>query len=117
MRASCNRLAACAICAEASYAAGEALYRENEAADRIFVLLEGEVAMARQGGPALKLGPYNVLGALAMLAGTSQSESALATLPSRALLIDQQDFYDLMADDFNLTQGLLRMLARKAAGT
>ena len=52
-----------------------------------------------------------------MLAGTSQSESALATLPSRALLIDQRDFYDLMADDFNLTQGLLRMLPRKAAGT
>jgi len=40
-----------AICAEASYAAGEALYRENEAADRIFVLLEGEVAIARHGVP------------------------------------------------------------------
>jgi CRP-like cAMP-binding protein len=117
LRASCNRLAACAICAEASYAAGEALYRENEAADRIFVLLEGEVAIARHEKRALKLGPHSVLGALAMLAGTSQSESALATLPSRALLIDQQDFCDLMADDFNLTQGLLRRLARKAAGT
>jgi AAA family ATP:ADP antiporter len=106
-----------AICVEASYAAGEALYRENEAADRMFVLFEGEVAVTQQRGRALKLGPYNVLGALAMLAGTSQPESVLATQPSRALLIDQQDFYEVMADDFDLTQGLLRMLARKAAGT
>lgn len=52
-----------------------------------------------------------------MLAGTSQPDSALTTQSSRALLIDRQDFYDLMADDFNLTQGLLRMPARKAAGT
>jgi CRP-like cAMP-binding protein len=52
-----------------------------------------------------------------MLAGTSQPDTALATQPARALLIGRQDFYDLMADDFNLTQGLLRMLARKAADT
>ena len=58
-----------------------------------------------------------MLGALAMLAGTSQPDTALATQPARALLIGRQDFYDLMADDFNLTQGLLRMLARKAADT
>jgi CRP-like cAMP-binding protein len=106
-----------AVCVEANYAAGEALYRENEAADRMFVLLEGAAAVARHGGRPLQLGPGNVLGALAMLAGTSQPDSALATQPSRALLIDRQDFYELMADDFNLTQGLLRMLARKAAGT
>ena len=105
-----------AVCVEASYAAGEALYRENEAADRMFVILEGAAAVTRHGRRPLQLGPGKVLGALAMLAGTSQPDSALATQPSRALLIDRQDFYDLMADDFNLTQGLLRMLARKAAG-
>jgi len=57
-----------AVCVEAGYAAGEALYRENEAADRMFVILEGAAAVARHGGRPLQLGPGKVLGALGMLA-------------------------------------------------
>jgi hypothetical protein len=33
----------------------------------------------------------------------------------RVLQIDQQEFYDAMADDFNLTRGILEALARLAA--
>jgi CRP-like cAMP-binding protein len=57
-----------------------------------------------------------VAGLLAFLAADSQPESAMTTQPVRALRLDQEDFYEAMAEDFNLTRGLLRALVRWASG-
>ena len=43
-------------------------------------------------------------------------ESAVASQPVRALRIEQQDFYDAMAEDFHLTRGVLRALVGMAVG-
>lgn len=99
---------------EVSYAEREALYRENDAADSMFVLLEGEVALVRDGRETQKLTAPEVVGALPLLAADSQPESALATRPTRTLQIDQQDFFDAMAEDFHITRGILRALVRPA---
>jgi CRP-like cAMP-binding protein len=82
----------------------------------MFVLLEGEVVLLRPGQEGKKLGPRQVAGLLAFLAGDSAPESAVATQPVRALRLDQEDFYDAMAEDFNLTRGILRTLVRWASG-
>jgi len=105
-----------AVAQEIRYSAREVLYRENDAADSMFVLMEGEVALVRNGQEVKKLGPFQEVGAVALLAGDSQPESAIATQPTQALQIDQQEFYDAMAEDFNITRGILRALARSAAG-
>jgi CRP-like cAMP-binding protein len=41
----------------------------------------------------------------------------MATQPVRALRLDQEDFYDAMAEDFNLARGILRAVVKWAAGT
>ena len=106
-----------AIAQEVDYQAREALYSDNEAADSMFVLLEGEVVLLRPGQEEKKLGPGQVAGLLALLAGDSEPESAMATQLVRALRLDQEDFYDAMAEDFNLTRGILQAVVRRAAGT
>ncbi len=106
-----------AIAQEIEYEARQALYNDNEASDSMFVLLQGEVALLRPGQEAKKLGPGQVAGLLALLAGESEPESAMATQPVRALRLDQEDFYDAMAEDFNLTLSLLKAVLRCAAGT
>jgi CRP-like cAMP-binding protein len=53
----------------------------------------------------------------AFLAGDSEPESAIATQPVCALRLDQEDLYDAMAEDFNLTRGILQAVVRWAAGT
>lgn len=105
-----------AIAQQVSYNPRELLYRENDAADSMFVLMEGEVALVRNGQEFKKLGPHQEVGAVALLAGDSQPESAIATQPTQALQIDQQEFYDAMAEDFNITRGILRALAHAAGG-
>ena len=108
---------AAAIAQEVDYEARQALYNDNDSADSMFVLLEGEVVLLRPGYEARKLGPGQVAGLLALLAGETEQESALATQHVRALRLDQEDFYDAMAEDFGLTLGILRALVRRAADT
>jgi CRP-like cAMP-binding protein len=103
-----------AIAQEVDYQPRQALYNDNEAADSMFVLLEGEVALLRPGQEGKKVGPGQVAGLLAFLAGDFEPESAMATQPVRALRLDQEDFYDAMAEDFNLTRGILRAVVRWA---
>ncbi len=103
-----------AIAQEASFEASQRLFQENDAADTLFVLLEGEVELMRNGQVVQKLGADQVVGLLAVLAGDSQPESAVATQPTRALRIDQQDFYDVMAEDFDVTLGILRAVVNLA---
>ena len=104
-----------ALAQEVRYEAGSLLYRENDAAESMFTLMEGEVVLLRNGQETEKLAPPSEVGALAMLADQSQPDSARAIQLTLALQLDQQEFYDAMAEDFNLTRGILRALARAAA--
>ena len=106
-----------AIAQEVDFEARQALYNNNEAADSMFVLLEGEVSLLCPGQEGKKLGPGQVAGLLAFLAGDAEPDSAVATQPVRALRLDQEDFYDAMAEDFNLTRGILRAVVKGAAAS
>lgn len=105
-----------AVAEEVNCEPGHVLLRENDAADTTFVLLEGEVAVMRDGREVKRLGSNELVGLLPLLAGEPLRDSAVATRPTRALQIDQQDLYDVMAEDFNVTQGIVRALVALAAG-
>ncbi len=92
------------------------LYRESDNPDTMFYLLEGEVTILQNGQEKKKLGPHEVAGLMAVLAGEPYPMSAVATKTVRALRIDQQDFYDVMAEDFDVTRGILKALVGLAAG-
>jgi CRP-like cAMP-binding protein len=91
------------------------LFTENETPDSLYVLLEGEATVARPGREERKLGGMQVAGALALLADQLQTETSIATQPVRALRIRQKDLFDAMAEDFNITRGVMRALASLAA--
>lgn len=105
-----------AVAQEANYAARHSLFRENDSADVMFFLIEGEVTVLRGGLECGKLRPPEVVGVLPLLAGKPEPESAVATQPLRVLRVDQQDFYEVMAEDFEVTRGILRTLVGQAAG-
>ncbi len=101
---------------EVTFAPHQMLYQADTAADSMFLVLDGEVELVRSEGKTQLDGRGQVLGALALLAGGTHAESALATHPTSALQIDRQDFLDAMAEDFDLTRGMLKTLADMAAG-
>lgn len=105
-----------AVAEELNCESGHVLVRENDAADTMFVLLEGEVAVARNGREVKRLGSNQLVGLLPLLAGAPNPDSAVTTRPTRVLQIDQQDLYDVMAEDFHVTHGIIRALVGLAAG-
>jgi len=105
-----------AIAQQVDFEARQPLFIEGGPTDAMFVLLEGEVTLAGRPNSERTLQSPQVVGALSLLAGALQPESAVASQPVRALRIEQQDFYDAMAEDFHLTRGVLRALVGMVDG-
>jgi CRP-like cAMP-binding protein len=105
-----------AIAQEVSWEARHMLFLEDDPADAMFLLLEGQVEVTRSGHEEQTLQAPHVVGALALLAGEAHPESAMTLQPTRALQIDQQDLYEAMTEDFSITRGILRALVAFAAG-
>ncbi len=103
-----------AIAHEADFEKRQVLFRENTAADTLFVVLEGEVVLLSDGREEKKLASPQVVGALPVLSGEPHPQSAMTTQASRLLEIDQQELFDAMAEDFNITRGIVRALVRLA---
>jgi len=99
-----------AIAQEVGFEPLHPLFKENEAAEAMFVLVEGEVILARSGREGKKLGKFETAGAMAVLAEQAHTETASAAVPTQALRIGQQDFYEAMAEDINIVRGVLRAL-------
>jgi putative ABC transport system ATP-binding protein len=105
-----------AISSEVCFEARQRLFSENDAPDALFLFLEGEVILTRNGTVERKLSRFHAAGALAVLANKPQMETVVATQPVRALRIGQEALFDAMAEDFNITRGILRALVAMASG-
>jgi AAA family ATP:ADP antiporter len=105
-----------AISNEVTFVPNQMLYEDNSPADSMFFMLEGEVELARSDRRTRIDGQGQLLGGLAILAGGTYGELAIATQPTRTLRIDRQDLLDTMAEDFSVTRGVLKALASMAAG-
>jgi len=99
-----------AMAREREHQPQEALYAENHAADRFFVVTHGEVALLRSGTEHERRGPSSVLGILGALSEGPYRETAMALTPVHTLQIDQQDLLDLMDTDSHISRGILKGL-------
>jgi len=100
-----------AISFEVRFEARQPLFNEHEAADAMFVILDGEVNLSRAGSAAGSVTRGQIAGSLDLLAGLPRTEAAVAGRPVWALRIGQQALFDAMAEDFHITRGVLHALA------
>ncbi len=101
-----------AISQEVRFEPGQVIFGENEAADALFILLQGEATLSLSGKGARKSARLQAVGAMAVLAEQAHMESARAVEPVLALRIGQSDLFDAMAEDINITRGIMRALIR-----
>jgi hypothetical protein len=105
-----------AIAQELNWGPHQAVYHEGSRAESILMVLEGEVELIRAGKVLAKIGPNQAPGALAALSSGRHSESAVVSQPTRALRMDREEFFEAMADDFRVAQGIVKALAGMATG-
>ena len=102
-----------AIAHEESYSKGEELFRENDSADAFHLILSGHIRLHRGGRDVTSAGPGDVLGTWALLDVESRVATATVTEPIHVLRIDRAEFFDLIADNLEITRGVFRALVAR----
>ncbi len=103
-------------------AAGQAIIRQGDPADRFYVILDGSVEVTRSEQPGAtpvrlrRLGPDDAFGELGLLTGAPRSATVTAETPVRLLALGGPAFLDLVTAGPELAPRLLA-LHRPAAVT
>jgi CRP-like cAMP-binding protein len=99
-----------------NYLAGEVIFDEGDVGQTVYILLEGEVAICRQGRPddgqLARLGPDEFFGELGLLGDSVRTAQARAATDCRLLVLFRNDFEGLMHSDLRVAHKIGRQLLR-----
>ncbi len=102
-----------AVASEVSLAPGKNVYEPGRPPAALFVIIEGAVELSR-GGDVLAVARQNeVLGAWALFDDEPLAIDARTLEDTRLLRISREDFYDVLADNPEITQALFSTLVKR----
>lgn len=93
--------------------AGQTIIEKGELGRTMFVIVEGQVRVHDDGQTVNRLQARDVFGELALLDPQPRAASVTAVVDTSLLRLDQEPFYDLMADRIDVTRGIVRVLSGK----
>jgi AAA family ATP:ADP antiporter len=97
-----------AIASERSYDKGEVIFRREEPADSLFCVVEGRVRLDADEETGVVVGPSGRFGVLDILSGRTRLGDAVAASDSRVLIIEAEDFFDLLSNNIEIVRALFR---------
>ena len=77
---------------------GQVLVREGDRGREFFVILDGKMAITRDGIAIAELGPGDYFGELALLDPGPRDATVTATTPGEAVVVEQRRFAALLAE-------------------
>ncbi len=92
---------------------GDAVFREGESADRMFVILEGSVDIVIGGKVVETAEAGSLIGEMAMIDDSARSASAIVKTPCRLVAIDQRRFHFLIQQTPFFATHVMKVLARR----
>jgi CRP-like cAMP-binding protein len=105
-----------AITREVDFHRGETIYREHEAPDALYLVLDGSVRLERDGREITTAGGHEAFGTWALFDEEPRVASAVAVDDCHVLKVARDDFVDLLADHVQITQGVLKAIAGRLRG-
>ncbi len=108
------------IAREETWPAGQPFFREDEVGDSMYILLTGEVKVARHGVQLSVLAPGAHFGEMALIERAPRSATVTAASACEVLVIDREGFYGLLSEEsaaVKLLWGLVRMLNARLRAT
>ncbi len=109
-------LAIASIAGERTVEAGELLYKEGDTGEpHLYIIIDGTIELTRQGTPVLTLNAGESAGQVSFLDKGPRPVTARVSIQGDAhlLVIEREQFVDLMADRQSLMQGFLGVLAER----
>ncbi|MFN8422294.1 MAG: cyclic nucleotide-binding domain-containing protein [Anaerolineae bacterium] len=109
-----DRLARVAQIAEATRrAAGEAIVREGEAGDALYIVVDGRIRVHKGASDLAVLAKGECVGEMALLDESPRSADVTAVEDATLLRIAQEDFVEVMSGHPAILRSILRLLARR----
>ena len=100
------------IARQRRFAAGEAIYETNDPAEALYCVVDGAVLLAGEGS-SRKVLPPGTFGVEEILSDRLRSESARAEGETMALVLDADDFFDLLSNNIEIVKALFRQLLQR----
>ena len=105
------------ICAEQEMPAGSVVFHENEEGNQLYVIVEGKVKVFRGEDAAerqlAELGERECFGEMALLDSELRSASVATLEPCRFLVVNGDDFRDLILSHPKISLAILRLLSQR----
>ena len=101
------------IAEEITYLKGDDIYKADDSSDAMYLVLEGKVKLHRDGKEITMAGEKEVFGTWALFDEDLRIVTATALEDSKLLCIYREDFYDLLADNVDITQGIFKTFVKK----
>ena len=98
-----------AITHERTFEAGADIYSPGDPADALFCIVRGEVRLVSDDETEV-VGPLRTFGATGLLTGRRRRAAAVADSDTLVLMIDDEDFFDLLAHNIEIVRALFRTL-------
>lgn len=97
------------------YIPGQALFKEGEPPQALYVILDGKVAIVKNTGDATPLvlsyhGEDAIVGEIALLSDSLRTTSALAVKPTTVLAISKNEFRSLFRDHLTFREMVMQTL-------
>jgi CRP/FNR family transcriptional regulator, cyclic AMP receptor protein len=96
---------------------GKVLTREGESGREFFVIVEGEVAVTKDGNEIRRLGPGDFFGEIALIEDTPRTATVTATAPLRFFVLTRQSFRSLLAHQPELERKVNQALEERLRTT
>jgi signal-transduction protein with cAMP-binding, CBS, and nucleotidyltransferase domain len=97
---------------EVEISKGETIYREEDSADALYMVVEGRVRIVT-GDRTSEVGAGEAFGTWALVDDASRGHRAECIENGRTLALHREEFYDVAAGDLTLLQEVVRALARR----
>jgi hypothetical protein len=96
---------------------GQILTTQGESGQEFFVVLAGNVIVARDDQQMARLGPGDFLGEIALLDGRPRTASATADGPTRLLVLEHRQFDELLDEFPSITRQVVHALVERIRRT
>jgi voltage-gated potassium channel len=104
-----------ALCDEVDVPAGRVIARQGSTADAFYVIVDGTVAIERDGAHLRDLRSGEFFGELALLGDVPRTATATCTTACRLLVIGHREFHALLADYPAISVAVLNAVAHRIA--
>ena len=107
-------LAALARVAEVeTFSAGQMVFREGDIGDALYVVVRGKIGIESGGERLATLGPCEAFGEMAVLDEVPRSGTAVVEEEAELLRIGSEEFYEILHEQVEIAEGVIRMLTRR----